>query len=313
MAMYRDHLPQLDGKLFLTDSGLETTLIFRDGYDLPAFASFPLIDTEAGRERIADYYRTHATIARDSGMGFIVESVGWRANRDWGEQVGYSPEMLDRINRDSIVLGSELRAELETPATPVVLSGCIGPRGDAYRPDSTMSELEAERYHHDQIATLSDTEADLVSALTLTYPEEAIGVVRAAQDLDIPAVISFTVETDGRLPSGMALGDAIARVDDATDGGAAYFMVNCAHPTHFDTTLDEDAAWMTRIRGLRANASRKSHAELDEAEELDAGDPEEFGREHAEIRERFAQITVLGGCCGTDERHVAHIARSCIG
>ena len=186
MARYREHLPQLDDQLFLTDSGLETTLIFRDGYDLPAFASFPLLDSDDGRRRLADYYRTHVAIARDRGVGFIFESVSWRANRDRGEQVDYTPAMLDRVNRDAIALAVELRDELESPASPMVISGCIGPRGDAYRPDATMSEIEAERYHYDQIASVCETEADLVSALTFTYADEAIGVVRAAENLDMP-------------------------------------------------------------------------------------------------------------------------------
>jgi homocysteine S-methyltransferase len=311
MAKYRTQLPQLGDDVFLTDSGLETTLIFRDGYDLPAFAAFPLLDTDEGRARMADYYRTHAAIAQEVGAGFVFESVGWRANRDWGEQVGYTPEMLDRANRDSIAFVAELRDELEQ-AEPMVISGCVGPRDDGYNPSSLMSEDEAEDYHRTQIATFSETDADLVSALTLTNTSEAIGIVRAAQSCSMPVAISFTVETDGTLPSGTGLGEAIERVDEATDVGAAYFMINCAHPTHFAATLEDDADWAQRIRGLRANSSHKSHAELDEADELDAGDPVQLGQEYAQLRTRFPQITLLGGCCGTDERHIQQIAQACI-
>jgi S-methylmethionine-dependent homocysteine/selenocysteine methylase len=312
MATYRNQLPQLGDRVFLTDSGLETTLIFHDGYDLPAFAAFPLLDDDQGRARLADYYRTHVAIAESAGAGFVFESVGWRANRDWGAQIGYSPEMLDRANRDSIELVADLRRDLASDDTPMVISGCVGPRDDGYNPTRLMTEDEAEAYHRVQIEILAETEADLISALTLTYPEEAIGVVRAAQSTAMPVAISFTVETDGRLPSGSDLGDAIELVDAATDGGAAYFMINCAHPTHFETTLDDDAGWVQRIRGLRANSSRRSHAELDESDELDAGDPVELGREYAQLRDRFPQFTVLGGCCGTDERHVREIARACL-
>ena len=311
MAVHRANLPQLGFDLFLTDSGLETTLIFRDGYELPAFASFPLLDDDRGREILEEYYRSHAAIARAAGTGFVFESVGWRANRDWGAKVGYSPEMLDRVNRDSITFVAELRDELETPESPMVISGCIGPSDDGYNPAALMNADEAEAYHRAQVATLGDTTVDLVSALTITYAAEAIGIVRAASSLDLPVVISFTVETDGTLPSGMALGEAIEAVDAATDGAAAYFMINCAHPTHFEGALAEDAAWVQRVRGLRANSSRRSHAELDESDELDAGDVEELGREYAALRTRFPQLTILGGCCGTDERHVREIARAC--
>jgi S-methylmethionine-dependent homocysteine/selenocysteine methylase len=312
MATYRTQLPQLGDAIFLTDSGLETTLIFRDGYDLPAFASFPLLDTDEGRTRMAEYYRTHAAIAETAGAGFIFESLGWRANRDWGEQLGYTPAMLDRVNRESIEFVAELRRELESAEMPMVISGCVGPRDDGYNPSSLMTEDDAERYHRAQIATFAETDADLVSALTLTNTSEAIGIVRAAQSCAIPAAISFTVETDGTLPSGTGLGEAIERVDEATGAGAAYFMINCAHPTHFEATLDEGAAWVQRLRGVRANSSRKSHAELDDSDELDAGDPQEFGQEYAQLRARLPQITILGGCCGTDERHLRQVAQACL-
>jgi S-methylmethionine-dependent homocysteine/selenocysteine methylase len=311
MASYRAQLPQLGDRLFLTDSGLETTLVFKDGYDLPAFAAFPLLDTDGGRTRLAEYYRAHAAIAAATGCGYVFESVGWRANRDWGEQIGYTPGMLDRVNRDSIEFVAGLRSELERPEMPMVISGCVGPRDDAYNPGRLMTENEAEDYHRTQIATLSETDADLISALTLTNTSEAIGIVRAAQFVAMPVAISFTVETDGALPSGTGLGEAIEIVDEATEAAAAYFMVNCAHPTHFDATLEEETGWVQRIRGVRANSSRKSHAELDEAEELDDGDPVEFGQEYAQLRARFPQITILGGCCGTDERHIQQIARAC--
>lgn len=311
MGNIRNGLPQIGRQVFLTDTGLETTLVFRDGYELPSFASFVLLDSEEGRERLAQYYRTHANIAQLSGAGYIFESVGWRANRDWGNQLGYSPEALDLANRGSIALMAEVQQDYDTPDMPTVLSGCIGPRGDAYNPAAIMTETEAEEYHRDQIRTYSETDADMVCALTLSYSTEAIGIVRAASSFDMPVAISFTTETDGNLPSGATLRDAITSVDEATNGAAAYYMVNCAHPAHFTTILDEKADWMQRIRGIRANASRKSHAELDDSEELDAGDPDELAGEYSHLQSRFPQLTILGGCCGTDERHLREIALRC--
>jgi S-methylmethionine-dependent homocysteine/selenocysteine methylase len=170
-----------------------------------------------------------------------------------------------------------------------------------------MTAEEAQRYHEPQVATFADTAADLVSALTLTYAGEAVGVARAARDTGIPSVISFTVETDGRLPSGQSLREAIEEVDDQTQGSVAYFMINCAHPTHFAHVLDDDGGWSNRIRGLRANASEKSHAELDEAEELDAGDPAALAGHYRELQKRLANLNVVGGCCGTSHRHVEEI------
>jgi homocysteine S-methyltransferase len=310
MPKYRNNLPQLSDRLFLTDSGLETTLIFKDGIELNQFASFELIKTESGRRRLLDYYLQHAQTAVDAGMGFVLESTTWRSNADWGAKLGYSPEQLDEINRQSIDLMVQVRDELETPDSPMPISGNVGPLGDGYAA-SNMSADDAERLHMPQIRTFSQTEADQVSAFTMTSTEEAIGVTRAAVKAKMPVVISFTVETDGRLPTGQILQEAIETVDAATNAAPAYYMINCAHPTHFEQALKANEAWIKRVRGIRANASKRSHAELDEAKDLDDGNPAELGRQYRDLRRAFSQFTVLGGCCGTDHRHVEQICFAC--
>lgn len=311
MAKYRDNLPQLSGKLFLTDGGLETELIFHEGYELPDFAAFVLLEDEDGEAAMGEYYRGYARMAGERGVGFILESPTWRASSDWAAKLEYSLEELVDANRQAILLLAEVRSEFESEASPMVVSGCIGPRGDGYDASVQMSTTDAANYHAMQIATFREAGADMVTAITMNYADEAIGVVRAAHAADMPVVISFTVETDGTLPSGQTLKEAIEQVDAATDNGPSYYMINCAHPSHFDSTLETGAAWTLRIRGLRANASRCSHAELDEAEILDEGNPEEFGGEHAAIIAQHPHINVLGGCCGTDRRHVESIADAC--
>src|SRR5262245_401900 len=300
-------LPQLDQGPFLTDGGIETTLIFHRGLDLPDFAAFVLLDDEQGIEELRRYYEPYLALAREEGTGFVLESPTWRASPRWAEGLGYSADRLDRINRRAIELMVELRDANADAVGPIVISGCIGPSDDGYNPKELLSADEAQAYHSTQIGTFAKTEADMVSPITMTYPEEAIGVARAAAGAGLPCAISFTVETDGRLPNGEELGAAIERTDAETDSYPAYYMVNCAHPTHFEGVLD-GSAWTQRIAGLRANASTMSHAELDEAEELDAGDPDDLARRYAGLRERLPRLCVVGGCCGTDERHVAAIA-----
>ena len=310
MPKYRSNLPQLAGGLFLTDSGLETTLIFKDGIELNQFASFELIKTERGRNRLLDYFREHARTAVDAGMGFVLESATWRSNADWGAKLGYSPEQLADLNRQSIELMVQVRDEMETPKSPMPISGNIGPLGDGYVA-GTMNADDAERLHTPQVRTFAATEADLVSAFTMTNTDEAIGVTRAAVKAGMPVVISFTVETDGRLPTGQTLKEAVETVDAETDAAPAYYMINCAHPTHFEQALKANETWIKRVRGVRANASRRSHAELDAALDLDDGDPVELGQQYRELRRSFGQFTVLGGCCGTDHRHVEQICFAC--
>lgn len=310
MAKYRDRLPQMTGKLFLTDGGLETTLIFHEGLALPCFAAFNLLKNAAGQAVLDQYFRRYIEIARHSDLGFILESVTWRASADWGAKLGYSESELEEINRRAIAMLHDLRNEYESPASPMVISGCIGPRDDGYNPASFMSDLEAEDYHRSQAEIFSDADADVISAFTMTYPQEAIGIVRAAQAVGMPVVISFTVETDGRLPNGQTLRDAIAQVDTATGNGPVYYMINCAHPVHFASSLKSEESWIARVRGLRANASTKSHKELDESTSLDAGDPDDLAERYRALMARLPSLSVVGGCCGTDHRHVAAIRQA---
>ena len=268
--------------------------------------------SQQGTDALRRYYRRHASIARQSGVGFILESATWRASADWGLKLGYSALSLEEANRKAIDLLHELRQEFEGNQLPMVISGCVGPRGDGYRPDALMSPEEAQAYHAEQIRVFAETGVDLVTAITMTNSSEATGVVRAAQAAGLPVVISFTVETDGRLPSGERLAEAIGIVERSTSGAPAYFMINCAHPTHFAGELVAGEPWVNRIRGLRANASTCSHAELDEATTLDDGDPDDLGERYRELRARFSHINVLGGCCGTDHRHIAQICERCL-
>jgi S-methylmethionine-dependent homocysteine/selenocysteine methylase len=304
---YRHHLPQLEGGLFLTDGGIETTLIFHEGLDLPAFAAFDLLKDEAGTEALRRYFEPYAKLAGERGLGFVLESPTWRASPRWAAQIGYSEQQLDALNRNAIALMEEIRARHEPDAAAVVISGCIGPQDDGYDPAERLSAAAARDYHSTQIETFSDTAVDMITAITMTYADEAIGLTLAAQEAGMPAAISFTVETDGRLPSGQELGEAIEQVDAETGSGPSYYMINCAHPTHFESLLEAGESWQLRIRGMRANASTKSHAELDEATELDEGDPEDLGARHAALLPKLPNLNVIGGCCGTDHRHVREV------
>jgi len=305
VAKYRTALPQIENGIFLHYVGMETDLIFNRGVDLPGFASYPLLETEDGRNTLRGYYDQLMKMAREMGVGVILDSVTWVANRDRGAAIGYSLQKLKELNPAAVDLIAQVREE--DGDLPTVLCAQMGPRGDGYAPTDQMSADEAEAYHSEQMETLAQTEADLVSGFTLCYPEEAIGIIRAGQRFDMPVAIAFTVETDGRLPTGLSLGEAIQAVDAATDNGAVYFLINCAHPDHISGAL-ADEPWIKRLRGVVANASRCSHAELDKAEELDDGDPEELGVLTGDLRRQFPHFTIFGGCCGTDMRHMHNIA-----
>jgi S-methylmethionine-dependent homocysteine/selenocysteine methylase len=309
-APHRDHLPQLDGGLFLTDGGIETTLIFHRGLDLPEFAAFILLDDERGTDELRRYYQPYLELAAERSAGFVLESPTWRASPKWASRLGHDDDQLDVFNRKAIALMEELREAYRDRVDPIVISGCIGPQADAYAPEEILDAEASREYHSTQIGTFADTAADMVTAVTMTYVDEAVGIAEAAKAAGMPVAISFTVETDGRLPSGQSLDEAIEELDERTGSAAGYLMLNCAHPTHFDEVLDAEAPWAERIHGLRANASTRSHAELDEAEDLDAGDPADLGARYAGLATKLPRLNVVGGCCGTDERHLSQIAAS---
>lgn len=301
-------LPHESDTVFLTDGGIETCLIFHEGRDLPCFAAFTLIDSAKGRATLRRYFQRNTAVAVERGLGFILDTPTWRASTDWGDKLGYDSAALERVNRDSVELLREIRDSMATGSSPILINGSLGPRGDGYVVGVEMTASEAEAYHLPQVRTLARAGVDMVSAITMTYPAEATGIVRAASLVGIPVAIAFTVETDGRLPGGQTIGEAIMQVDRETGNGPMYYMINCAHPTHFQKELLCNARWLERVRGIRANASTMSHAELDEATELDDGNPEELGRQYRDIRNLLPAMTVMGGCCGTDHRHVEAIA-----
>jgi S-methylmethionine-dependent homocysteine/selenocysteine methylase len=309
MPSYRNALPQLAGDLYLTDAGLETDLIFNNGLEIREFAAHTLLPDSNGRQALQDYFRGFLSLAHETGCGFILDTPTWKAHPHWSDDLGESADYLRGAVVDAANLVSGLRDEFSGNEQPILLNGVAGPRGDAYAPDAMLAAREAEDYHRQQLGWFADTDVDMVSAITFTQADEAAGFANAAKSLGLPAVVSFTVETDGRLPTGQTLKDAIAQVDELSGAHVAYYMVNCAHPDHFSDKL-ESADWAKRIRGLRCNASRMSHAELDNSEVLDDGDPVELASQYREIRQTMPWVNVFGGCCGSDLRHVSEIART---
>jgi S-methylmethionine-dependent homocysteine/selenocysteine methylase len=304
-------LPQLGGDFYLTDGGIETTLIFLEGLELAHFAAFDLLKDARGEAALRTYFGTYARLAERFQTGLVLESATWRASADWGAKLGYDAKEMAAVNRRAVELLERVKSEHRADRSKVVISGCVGPRGDGYNPSAIMSAQEAQRYHAHQIRVFEDSAADMVTAITMNYVNEALGVAAAAERAGMPVAIAFTVETDARLPTGEPLREAIEAVDRATSRYPAYYMINCAHPAHFGPALEVGEPWTARVRGLRANASRKSHAELNESADLDIGDPAELGAEHAALKRKFSALNVMGGCCGTDHRHIEEIARSC--
>lgn len=308
-TMNHTYMPNMTDRIFLTDAGFETSMLFLKGFEMPHFAAFPLLRSAEGRDAMTEYFVPFLELARQNDAGFVLDTNTWRASPDWGPLLGYDLDDLTNVNAEAVEFAKALRST-HSPKQNVLINGVIGPRGDGYDPATIMSHTESKKYHAFQVKIFADCEVDMISALTITNTPEAIGIAEAAAEAKVPCVISFTLETDGCLPTGQLLADAIAEVDAEESRRPAYFMINCAHPDHFRNVINEGGDWTDRIGGLRANASRMSHAELDSCEVLDDGDPEELGQLYAEIQKSLRKMNVFGGCCGTDHRHVAQICQA---
>ncbi|MDO8363225.1 MAG: homocysteine S-methyltransferase family protein [Actinomycetota bacterium] len=295
------------GTTVVTDAGLETWLLFQRGVELPAFAAYPLAATETGRALLTEYLQHYAAIASSVGAAPALDAATWRANPDWADALGHDLDTLGSLIDACIGVVADVRTSWQGNQ-PFLINGPVGPRGDGYRVEDSMTPEAAADYHGFQVSRMADAGVDVVTALTMGYVGEAAGIALAARAAGLPAVVSFTLETDGRLPTGMPLGEAIEATDAATGAYPLHYMINCAHPTHFDHVLDRAAPWAQRIGGIRANASSLSHAELDEMVELDEGDPDDLARRYVALRDQLPSLQVVGGCCGTDHRHVAAIA-----
>ncbi len=296
-------------KYYLTDGGLETTLIFHNKIPLNHFAAFELLWNEEGRKVLEEYYKPYLSLAEKYQLGFVIESPTWRSNADWGFKLGYTHDELFALNRQSIKFVREI-AESFASLPHVIVSGNIGPRGDGYRADFLMTAEQSRAYHAHQVKAFALSDADIVTAATITYSNEAIGIVNAARSFGLPVVVSFTVETDGRLPGGESLQEAIEKVDAGTEYYTGHFMVNCAHPQHFINEFQGKGEWKSRIGGIRANASLKSHAELDESTVLDTGDKCLLADGYMELLALLPSMKVIGGCCGTDCSHLEEICEN---
>lgn len=299
-------------RIFLADGGLETCMIYHEGLDLPHFASFVLVDRGDGRAVLRRYFTRYIEIAKRSGSGFLLDTATWRANMGWAPMLGLDEPAIRAVNRQAVTLAREMRDAHSAPGFPIIVNGAVGPSGDGYRIEAMLTAERAEALHRPQIEALAEAGADMVTAVTMTYTDEAVGIAKAARATGLPHVLSFTVEVDGRLPSGQPLHEALAETEARTGGSAIFYMVNCAHPTHFVRELD--GGMRHRIGGIRANASRLSHGELDVATELDDGDPIEFGHFYGAFGRHLPNLRLVGGCCGSDHRHVGeacgHLART---
>lgn len=302
--------PRLEGKFYLTEGGTETEVLYKWGFELPEFAMFPLLDDPKADDVIRNMFRRYLDVAAEQNTGVLLNGHDYRASPDWGAKLGYSDEGLREMQRRTIQFLDEMRAEYADRVSDVYIAACIGPRGDAYGTGGEITADEAEDYHSVQMQNLDGTAADMAVAATFNNVPEAIGVIRAASGVGMPIGVSLTLTPEGRLRSGPTLREAIETVDEATASAAAWFGTNCAHPIEFEDALTDEGPWLDRLRYIRPNAAKMDKIALCSLGHLEDGDPVELGEQMGEIARRLPRADIIGGCCGTDERHLSEIAQN---
>lgn len=301
-------LPQLNGQICLTEGGIETYMQYKKGHELKSFCLFDLMNDPDAVSDLRVYHERLIEVALKHKVGAILDGIHYRTSRDWGELLGYSRQGLKEIVIRGVEFYKDLARQYQTAHSPMPVSGVVGPRGDAYAIGHIMTAAEAQDYHAEQIETMKLAGADFATALTFSQVDEAIGVVRAAQTFDFPVVVSFALGADGHLKTGVPLADAITAVDQATQNGPAYYMINCTHPVDFASAFEDPGPWINRVCGLRPNASSLAHGVLCQLGHLEEGNPDELAEQMADMANRFPHINVWGGCCGTDYAHIDKIA-----
>jgi len=305
--------PRHEGQLFLTDDGIETEIMYKWGFELPHFAMYPLLDNPDAMAAMRGMYRRYLDVVARHRLSALMGGLDYRASPDWGALLGYSREGLAEANLRSIAFLRELAAEYADDIAQILIAGYVGPRGDAYKVNRTITAPEAEDYHAAQLATLREADVDLAWALTFNNIPEAIGVARAAAGIGVPLAISFTLDGASRLSSGPSLAEAIETVEAATGAAApAFYTLNCSHPLEFEPALSTQGDWIERVRGFRPNASKMDKIALCKLGHLEEGDPVELGRLMGALARRYPHMDVWGGCCGTGDVHLDEIARNLV-
>jgi S-methylmethionine-dependent homocysteine/selenocysteine methylase len=301
---------QRDGVLYLTEGGQETEVMYKFGHDLPEFAMYPLLDRPAAMADLRGMYARYLDAAAEHGFAAMMSGLDYRASPDWGEKLGYSREALADALLQSMAFLREVAKPYVGQISEILYGGMLGPRGDAYSLNRTITADEAEAYHSFQLETLKRDGVDFATAVTFNNIPEAIGVARAAARIGLPLTVSFTLDSDHRLKSGPSLKETVETIDAETgEAMPDFYGINCSHPLEFEPAL-EPGAWIGRLRSLRPNASPKDKQDLCTLGHLEDGDPEELGEQMGALAKRYPHMDIWGGCCGTWDSHLKEIARN---
>lgn len=311
MADAKSFPSKQEGRFYLSEGGTETELMYKYGFELPEFAMFPLLNNPDAVSKMREMFRSYLEVVAVNGMCALMGGLDYRASPDWGERLGYSPEGLAEANHHALAFLREIADEYTTDIQEILIQGVIGPRGDAYERNETITENEAEDYHSVQLKTLKEADVDLALAMTFNNIRESIGVARAAAKVGVPLAISFIVNSESKLDTGQSLGEAIATIDAETNHAPEFYSVNCCHPIEYEPAI-ESYDWINRVRGVRPNASKRDKIALCQLGHLEDGDPVELGQQCGDLARRYPHMDIWGGCCGTWDNHLNEIAKNIV-
>jgi homocysteine S-methyltransferase len=304
--------PQENDVIYLAEGGQETEIMYRHGHDLPEFAMYPLLENPEAVADLKQMYARVLDIAAECGFAAMICGLDYRASPDWGEKLGYSRSGLAEALEASIAFLRDVAEPYQGQIDRILIGGSIGPRGDAYSLNRTITADEAEDYHGFQLEVLQRVGVDFASAMTFNNVAEAIGVSRAAARVGLPLSMGFVLDNNHRLKSGASLREAVEAVDaEAGNAKPDFYGINCSHPLEFEPAL-ESGDWILRLRSLRPNASARDKMDLCKIGHLEEGDPVDLGHRMGALAKRLPHVDIFGGCCGTWDKHLCEIARNVI-
>ncbi len=296
-------------EVFLTEGGIETEIMYRHGFELPEFSMLPLLDNPKAVAAIRSVLSQHLDVAAEFGLSFMLTGLDYRASPDWGAKLGYSPAGLADATIAAIDLLRDIAKNYENQIPRLLIGGILGPRGDAYSLNREITEASSEDYHAVQLETLKRAKVDFTCAMTFNNIAESVGAARAAATAGMPFSISLTLDGTSKLKSGPSLAEAITEIDAKTGNEAPdFYMINCSHPLEYEPAL-EAGDWTKRLRGVRPNASKMDKLALCKLGHIEDGDPVELGAQLLSLSDRYPQLDIFGGCCGTGHNHLREIAK----
>ena len=262
-----------------------------------------------GKKILDKIYNQYISVAYKFNLPILILTPTWRANKERLELAGFKDK---NVNADCVKFLFDIRNKYGEFASKILIGAPMACKGDAYNPEEALLSDEAYNFHKFQVKKLSEAGVDFLLGSTLPASSEALGMAKAMAESNIVYILSFVIHPNGKLLDGTSLNETISVIDNSVSPKPIYYMLNCVHPTHcmsaINNELNNTEVIRTRLKGLQANGSAMSPEELELLEKTSSQSPSIWGKKMIDLYLN-SNLKILGGCCGTNHHHIKSIAR----